>query len=98
MLQKGWRIGSEIPFALINKRRRLMKANRNWRMAIVILLTSSVIVLSLLLLRAKDPMTAKANEIQSVPYKLLHDDNGDSINIGVPENANEEQLRATLVK
>jgi hypothetical protein len=41
---------------------------------------------------------ADTNQSQAVAYKLLRDDNGDVIGIGVPADVTESQLRATLVR
>jgi hypothetical protein len=49
-------------------------------------------------LSQRGQVAARANASQEVPYKILHDDNGDVISIGVEAEVSEQQLRAALVR
>lgn len=46
----------------------------------------------------EQPNASRINSSQAVPYKILKDDMGNIISIGVQVDINEQQLRATLVK
>jgi hypothetical protein len=45
-----------------------------------------------------NPSAAENKARQAMPYQVVYEDNGSFIQIAVPADINEEQLRATLVK
>jgi hypothetical protein len=73
-----------------------LNIKRAWRVPVCVLLVTLPAGLWWLLHHA-DQSPAWAAASQAVPYKILNDDNGDSISIGVQANVNEQQLRSTLV-
>lgn len=78
-----------------------MKGNSRVRIVFWILIATTIASVTIwLIARASQNATGRDGLSQSVPvsYKILNDDMGSVIRIGVEWQINEEQLRATLAK
>src|SRR5437867_8106263 len=72
--------------------------NRSLRFSAYVLLPLLVAATWFMLLGRTHRNAVSANQGSAVAYRIINDDMGDVVSIGIANNVNEQDLRATLVK
>jgi hypothetical protein len=97
--QKDSRIGLETPFAHIKQKEWKMNYPKSWRRLIWLLIATLAGAAVIWQVAGRNQSTASKEQTgQPLPYKILDDEMGTIIRIGVKADVNEQQLRATLAK